>query len=97
MVFNIIKSMKGGEKLMAKKEKSVLALIEKIKVSLEVAKEEAQNLEEKEVKAAALRVRKSLKEVKDFAQAGRKLAIEIKKGFKVVKKTKVKVVKKKKK
>ena len=82
---------------MAKKEKSVLVLIEKIKVSLEVAKEEATNLEEKEVKAAALRVRKALKEVKDFAQAGRKLATEIKKSFKVVKKAKNKDKKKKKK
>lgn len=79
------------------KVKSVVDLIEKISVALSTAKNEAQDFEEKENASAGLRTRKALKEVKDLAQAGRKLVTEIKKSRKVNKKSKAKKVDKKKK
>lgn len=80
-----------------KKFKTVADVIEAISSSFEVAKEEVKSFEEKEVTAAGLRARKALKEIKDYAQAGRKLVTEIKKSRKESKgKRKAKDKKKKK-
>jgi len=64
-------------------KKTILGIIEKMEVALTKAKAEAKNFEgEKEINAAGLRVRKALKEVKDYAQEGRKLVTEVKKNRK---------------
>jgi len=90
--------MAKKEKKEKKVPKTVLGVIGKIEELLATAKEEANSFEEKEVAAAGLRTRKALKEIKDFAQAGRKLVTEIKKSRKATsKKSKSKDKKKKKK